>query len=125
MRLGEDGHRMKNVKAAVSVIWFLLVSLSSPLWIGMIYMNLTGHGKGYAYDMGSEADIAVLSGVILLFLWLAAFLPVTVSLCKKWYRRKKIFVCLPLLAFAGCFGAGICMIGWNEFMKLFGCGYPA
>lgn len=99
------------------------MSLSSPLWIGCIYMNITGHGKGYGYDMGSEADIAVLLGIVLLVMWLAAILPVTVSLCKKGYYKKKSLVWLPFLVFAGFFAAGIFILGWNEFIKLFGYGY--
>lgn len=113
-------NNMKKIKTAISIIWFLLISLSSPLWIGCIYMNITGHGKGYAYDMGSEADIAVFSGMILLLLWLLAILPAAVSLCKKCRRRRKSLVWLPFLVFAGFFVMGICMLGWNEFLKLFG-----
>lgn len=115
---------MKQVKTVVSLLWFFAVSLASPLWIGCIYMNITGHGKGYAYDMGSEKDIAVLMGVVLLLLWLLAVLPVTVSLCKKGYSKGKPFAWLPLLAFAGLFAVGICVLGWHEFVKLFGYGYP-
>ncbi len=115
---------MKKVKTVISVVWFLLISLFSPLWIGCIYMNITGHGKGYAYDMGSEADIAMLFGMVLLLLWLLAILPVTISLCKKGYYKKKILVCLPFLVFAGFFVVGIWILGWNEFVKLFGYGYP-
>ena len=114
---------MKILKTISSIIWFLLISLSSPLWIGCIYMNITGHGKGYGYDMGSEADIAVLLGVVLLVMWLLAILPVTISLCKKGYCKKKSFVCLRLLAFAVLFAAGIFILGWNDFIKLFGYGY--
>ncbi len=114
---------VKKVKTILSILWFLFISLSSPLWIGCIYMNITGHGKGYAYDMGSEADIAVLMGVVLLLLWLAAILPVTISLCKTCYYKKKTFVWLPFLFFAGFFVVGVCILGWNEFIKLFGYGY--
>ncbi len=116
---------MKKTKTVISIIWFLFVSISSPLWTGCIYMNLTGHGKGYAYDMGSEADIAVFFGVLLLILWLLAILPVMFSLCKKCYHRKRSFVWIPILAFAGLFIVGIWILGWNEFIKLFGYGYPA
>lgn len=119
----KDKTSMKKVKLVISIIWFLFVSLSSPLWIGCIYMNITGHGKGYAYDMGSEADIAVFFGVLLLLLWLLAILPVTISLCKKIYYKKKSFVWLPLLTFVGFFAVGICILGWNEFIRLFGYGY--
>ncbi len=115
---------MKKRKAVVPALWFALISLSSPLWVGCIYMNLTGHGKGYAYDMGSETDIAVFIGVILLALWLAALLPATVSLCKTCRRKKKAFTGLPLLLFLGFFAIGVGMLGWNEFIKLFGYGYP-
>ena len=120
----EGRNNMKKVKIVISVVWFLLISLFSPLWIGCIYMNITGHGKGYAYDMGSEADIAMLFGMVLLLLWLLAILPVTISLCKKSYYKKKILVCLPFLVFVGFFAVGIWILGWNEFVKLFGYGYP-
>ena len=114
---------MKKAKTAVSIIWFSFVSLLSPFWIGCIYMNITGHGKGYGYDMGADADIAVFLGVILLLLWLLAILPVTVSLCKKCCNRKKTFLLLPLLAFAGFLAIGVFIMGWNEFIKLFGYDY--
>ena len=115
---------MKTVKTAISAIWFTLVSLSSPLWIGGMYMDFTGHGKGYGYELGDEADIYVFLGVIALGIWILAILPVTISLCKKCYAKKKSFVWLPLLAFAVFFVLGICIIGWNEFIKMFGYGYP-
>lgn len=113
---------MQKVKTAISTIWFLFVSLFSPLWIGSIYMNITGHSKGYGYDLGSESDIAVFFGVVELLLWLLAILPVTFSLCKKCCHKKKSLVWLPLLAFTVLFVFGICILGWNEFIKLFGYG---
>ena len=125
MEVKERGEKaMKKIKCILSILWFAFVSLASPLWVGCIYMDITGHGKGYGYDMGSEADIAVLFGVVLLFLWLLAILPVTISLCKKACGRKQSLVWLPFLAFTVLFGAGICIIGWGEFIKLFGYGYP-
>lgn len=116
---------LKNIISLISIIWFLLISLASPLWVGMIYMWITGHSKGYGYDLGSEADISVFFGCILLLLWLLAILPVTIFLCKKCYRKKKSLTWLPLLAFAGLFVAGICLLGWNEFIGSFGYGYLA
>lgn len=115
---------MKKFKTTILTLWFVFVSLFSPLWIGSIYMNITGHGKGYAYDIGSESDIAVFFGVLELLLWLFAILPVTFSLCKNAAIIKKLLVYLPVLAFIGLFILGICILGWNEFIKLFGYGYP-
>ncbi len=62
-----DGHTMQKVKTFFQTVWFLCISIVSPLWIGCIYMNITGHGKGYAYDLGSEADIAVFLDLYCLF----------------------------------------------------------
>ena len=42
---------MKKVKLVVSVLWFLFVSISSPLWIGCIYLDMTGHGKGMIWAL--------------------------------------------------------------------------
>ncbi len=111
---------MKKVTTALSILWFALVSLSSPLWTGCIWMNLTGHGKGYGYDMGGEAGVAVFLGAALLLLWLLALLPVTAFLCKKCHAGKKCPAWLPPLAFVLLFGAGIGILGWSEFISLFG-----
>lgn len=115
---------MKKIKNSVLIILFICISLASPLWIGIIYMNITGHGKGYAYNMDSEADIAIFFGVILLVLWLLAILPVTIWLCKKCCQKKKVLIWIPLLAFLILFVIGICILGWENFLELFGYGYP-
>lgn len=114
---------MKRIKIIFSVFWFAFVSVISPAWMGLIYMNITGHGKGYAYDMGSEADIAVFFGIVELILWLIAFVPVMISLCKKGYEYKKLFVYIPFFVFLLLFGIGVFVIGWNQFIRLFGVGY--
>lgn len=111
---------MKKVKNFILILWFLFISIISPLWTGIIYMNITGHGKGYAYDMGSEADIAVFLGIVFLIFWLLAILPVTAVLCKKCYKKRKISVFMPLLAFIILFTAGIYILDWKEFIGLFG-----
>ena len=46
----EDGKHMEKVETIILTIWFIFVSIFSPLWFGGIYMNITGHGKGYAYN---------------------------------------------------------------------------
>lgn len=83
-------------------------------------MNLTGHGKGYGYDMGAEADIAVAFGFLLLILWIIAVLPAFIGLGKWFYRRKKILVLIPAVGFAVFSAIGVFMLGWGEFITLFG-----
>lgn len=114
---------MKHLKLALILTWFSLASVISPVWIGFVYMNITGHGKGYGYDMGSEADIAAFGGVISLLLWAAAVLPAMLWLCRQSSAHKKGYGYIPLVGFAALFCVGILIIGWGEFIKLFGFGY--
>jgi hypothetical protein len=113
---------MKKIALILTAIWLSFISLISPVWIGGIYMNITGHGKGYAYDMGAETDIAVFFGFILLLLWIIAVFPALIWLCKKFYQRKRSFILIPIIGCVAIFFIGILLIGWNEFIKLFG--YP-
>lgn len=112
---------IKKIISFIFVIWFLFISIISPLWTGCIYMYITGHSKGYAYDLGSEADVSIFLGIILLIFWLLAILPVTALLCKKCYNKRKSFIVLPLLVFIILYAAGIYIAGWKEFLKFFGC----
>ncbi len=94
---------MQKVKSFILIIWFICISIISPFWTGIIYMYITGHGKGYAYDLGSEADISVFLGFVLLIPWLFA-----------------IFVCIPLFVFAVLFATGVYILGWRDFLSFFG-----
>lgn len=114
---------MNKIKLIFASIWLLFISAISPVWIGITYMNITGHGKGYAYDMGSEADIAIIIGVFLLLLWLISLLPIMVWLSMKLYRLKKHLLFIPLLAFAIIFIVSILIIGWSQFIAFFGVGF--
>lgn len=110
---------MKKIGKIIAAIWFVMISISAPAWFGLIYMNITGHGKGYGYDMGSEADIAVFFGVVELLFWLAAFLPVFIWFCKKCFHIKKFMVILPVLSFLLLFCVGVICIGKDAFFSNF------
>jgi hypothetical protein len=86
-------------------------------------MNITGHGKGYAYNMGSEANIAVMFGIILLILWIVSLFPVIIWLSMRLYKVKKYLFFIPILAFILIFIISISMSGWGEFIAFFGIGF--
>lgn len=111
---------MKKIKLGAAFLWTILMGFISPIWIGSTYMDITGHGKGYGYDMGSEADIAVFFGLIMLMIWLVAVIPVIIWLCYKCYTFNKKFVLIPVIAFILCFIASVFVIGMDEFLYLFG-----
>lgn len=111
---------MKKTKLLLLSIWITIISLISPIWIGGIYMNITGHGKGYGYDMGSESDIAVFFGNLLLIIWIVALITPLILLCKTLRQRRKTFILIPIIGFAVFFCIGVFALGLGEFIKLFG-----
>lgn len=96
-----------RVFLSFALLWHSAVSLLSAHYLGLAYMFITGHSKGYAYDLGSEKDVSIVFGIILLFIWLVTFLPVFGWLTKRFYREKKILAALPSVIFAVAFAAGI------------------
>ena len=41
---------------AINVLWSAIIAFSFPICLGIIYMDITGHSKGYGYDLGSEKE---------------------------------------------------------------------
>lgn len=111
---------MKKVKSIISVMWAVLMGMATPIWIAIIYMDITGHAKGYGYDLGDEKDISIAMGVFELIIWIAAVFPVLISLCRKLYLRDKRMCLLPVLGFVIIGAVVILLIGWNEYLKCFG-----
>jgi hypothetical protein len=111
---------LKKLKFILSSIWIMIIGLISPLWVGGIYMFITGHGKGYAYDLGSEADISIFIGFILLLIWLAAIVPIMLWSCRKWFNMKGFFALIPVMIFIICFILSIFLVGTDEFQRQFG-----
>lgn len=110
---------MKKIKFGAASFWTILMGFISPIWLGSTYMDIIGYGKGYSYDMGSEADIAVFFGFIMLMIWLVAVIPVIIWLCYKCYTFNRKIVLMPVVVFILCFIVGILVIGMDEFLKIF------
>lgn len=110
---------MKKIKLLLLSIWSAFVSLISPVCIGFIYMDITGHGKGYGYDMGSESNVAVLFGIFELFIWIVALIPPLISLCNTLRQQRKVFILIPIIGFVVFFCIGVYIFGYGEFIELF------
>lgn len=111
---------MKRIKIIIATLWLVVIALISPIWIGIMYMDITGHGKGYDYNLGSEIDISIMLGIFELVVWLVATIPVTIWLCRKFYAIRKALFVVPLVLFILLFGSGVLFIGWNDFISAFG-----
>ncbi len=105
----------------LSFLWSGIVAFTLPVCIGWIYMDITGHSKGYSYDLGDEKSISILMGVIELFIWLVLALPSNIYLFGKIKKKKNVLIVLT--AFAGLFLLCVYLIGgWTELGKCFNIG---
>jgi hypothetical protein len=74
----------------ISFIWASVIAFSFPICLGGIYQDITGHAKGFGYDLGSEKDISIAVGCIELLIWLVLALPSNIYVFK---RTKEKGIC--------------------------------
>lgn len=59
----------------LNLIWTSVIAFSFSICFELIFLDITGHSKGYSYDLGSEKDISTLLGCIELVIWSILALP--------------------------------------------------
>ena len=111
---------MNRIRGLCVSAWLAFVSVISPVWLGIAYMYGTGHGKGYGYNLGSEADISAGLGMIFLGLWILATVPAMLWLRGKLRQKRKALGFLPAAGFLALFALAVCLMGWGEFISMFG-----
>ncbi|MDE6102320.1 MAG: hypothetical protein K2F73_05030 [Ruminococcus sp.] len=105
----------------LSFLWSGFVAFTLPVCMGWIYMDITGHSKGYDYNLGDEKSISILMGIVELIIWLLFAVPSNIYLFRKINRKINVFVVLT--AFAGLFVLCVNLIGgWTEFGRCFNIG---
>lgn len=109
----------EKIVLIVCSIYIILIGFISPIWVGLVYMSITGHGKGYSYDLGSEADISIFMGSIGLLLWIVAIVPILILTCKRMRAIHKGLILVPIAIFVICFVAGVSSFGLTEFLRCF------
>ena len=88
---------MKNkILYCINFIWTSFVAFSFPICFAWIYLDITGHSKGYGYDLGSEKDISIMVGCVELLFWLALALPSNIYIFRKTLEVVLIGVCTRL-----------------------------
>ena len=102
---------MKKALNALWGMWCLLACIFSPLWIAMIYLNLTG--LIYMYDYSMDEGTAIIIGFVLLILWigLAAF-PI-VSLLLHLFRYDKKYASISICLIIVFYMIGVMACGGN------------
>ena len=82
---------------AINALWSAIIAFLFPICLGIIYMDITGHSKGYAYDLGSEESISIMFGVVELIIWLIFAILSNVYILKKLVKKNKYLFFLYFL----------------------------
>ncbi len=112
------GSNMKNkIIYGINFIWASLIAFSFPICFEWIFLDITGHSKGYSYDLGADKDISVIIGCIELLIWLAITLPSNIYVFKKTLTKGKVYLLIPAIIYVTL--AGVCLIktfgGWAAY----------
>lgn len=88
-----------------------------PICFGWIFLDITGHSKGYSYDLGSEKDVSIMLGCIELLIWLALALPSNIYVFRKTIGKGKAYLLIPIILYIAL--AVICVMlthgGWTSY----------
>ncbi len=89
----------RRICYVLNLIWTGVIAFTFPLSFAWIFLDITGHAKGYDYDLGSEADVSVMLGCIELLIWLVLAVPSSVYVFLRTKEKGWRYV---LLWAAGC-----------------------
>ena len=103
----------------LNFLWASFIAFSFPICFGWIFLNITGHSKGYNYDLGSEKDVSVMIGCIELLIWLALAVPSNIYVFRKTSGKGKVYLLIPIALYIAL--AVICVMiifgGWTSYSK--------
>jgi len=110
----------KKIIFVLHFLWSSFVAFTFPFCLAWIWLDISGHAKGYGYDLGSEKDISIMMGCIELFIWLILAVPSNAFVLYKIGQKKKLLLLIPVCLFIVL--ALICihiMGGWSEYGQNF------
>lgn len=109
---------VKKILMALWTIYTTFTSFISPIWITMIYLELSG--KIYQFDYKYDEGTAGIIGMLSLFAWLILVLIPDILYLLKMKTRgiKHLWIGLGIIADAAIICCGLC--GWNivEFLTV-------
>lgn len=103
---------MEKVLNALWGLWCAIGSFFSPIWLTLIFVNISGFI--YELDYSMDEGTAGIIGVVLLVLWILAVLLPVYFFIKKNKKHKVwilLIIILPVLLCMGTFG-----LNMNNFL---------
>ena len=67
-------------------VWCVVVTLITPVWLTLTYLNLSG--EIYEYDYTMDEGTAIIFGIVMAIMWLLVALLPTVLLMRRIYKVK-------------------------------------
>ncbi len=112
---------MKKVKLVFCLIWQLFMGIISPICLGIIYMLITGNGKGYTYDLGAEKDIWIFIGFIFLLMWFILSFCGIIWAILQYIKTKFLLYLTPIAVYVFSFLMTVFIIGpqYLEFYNIY------
>lgn len=95
------------------------MGILSPALVGILYMMVTGHGKGYDYDLRGETEFFIGIGVIGLILYLCLAIPGFLWSGREFFRTKRKTALLPCFLFGLGFFFSVFRMGFGNFLSFF------
>ncbi len=83
----------------LNFIWAGFVAFSFPFCFAWIFLDITGHAKGYSYDLGPEKDVSIMLGCIELLIWLVLAVPSNVYVFLKTAKKGKQYLLIPIMLY--------------------------
>ena len=110
---------MKNIiMFVVSYLWASIIAFTFPACFGWIYLDMTGHSKGYGYDLGSESQVSMMIGCVELMVWCMLALPSNVYVFQKLAKKSKPFLIFTIALFVALAAACLMILGgWSAYSK--------
>ena len=78
----------------INLVWASFTAFVFPFCFAWIYLDITGHSKGYDYDLGPEKDVSQMLGAVELIIWALLVLPSTFYVFRKAIQKGKFYILL-------------------------------
>lgn len=102
---------MKKIGEIILGLWCAFASFISPIWLTMIFLDLTG--EIYKYDYSIDEGVAGIIGAAELVVWGLAVLFPDIAFLKKMYSRNRKYFFCALVFFTALAVICTAMCGWN------------
>ena len=107
-----------KIANGIMFLWAGFIAFSFPFCFGWIFLNITGHSKGYSYDLGAEKDVSIMLGCIELLIWLAIALPSEICAFRRAKKKGKVYIAALAVIFVALAAVSIvAMGGWSRYIK--------